>query len=418
MIQRSRQAIGYGDDSLLTTCHINRTVAPQDINESTIRDAVLENLRDFRVLSKVNVKHGLYIHRIHGEIVPHASHPFNKYDWIRENKFIFESIGKWLTSEKSRLIIAPRKQVYLGFEDDQAALNEVAYLRYYVKLLETMKLDATNKILITLGRYSPSTGSVETFIQNFFRLNKKYHKYVALTNEPGNHRIGESLEVAEILQIPFVLSHTIEEDVLELSDVLDRYLRRINRTYRYEDGNPIIQIKEKVCDPSEEFYKLIKYDTLKKMDHRLIRDNISILYDSDFRDIAAIKMTNCFAQERGVFLKETCIKEWQRYRYLVMAHDPDAFVAMQQFMEKPSSFDDFYHLIEAAMSRFKQLPNDLFAAEELLTDMKGSIGRGAYEKGMSLLQERDMTGFKRYCRQLAYEKDLEDFIANYYLYLN
>ena len=110
-------------------------------------------------------------------------------------------------------------------------------------------------------------------------------------------------------------------------------------------------------------------------------------------------------------------REWQRYRYLLMAHDPDAFVEMQTFMATVNSFETFYKKVEQIMSRFKQIPNDLFAAEELLLDMSHYIKTSEKKKGMDLLKAREMKAFKRYCHQLAQDYDLQDFVSNYYFHL-
>ena len=132
MIKRSRQAVGYGGSSIISQCIIDRQVDVQHINEQDIKETLALNLRDFRVLVKENVHRGLHIYKTNGEIVPLATHPFNQYDWKREQRHIFQSIGKWMDQENTRILLEPRNEVRLGQEDDQSAISDLAYYKYYV----------------------------------------------------------------------------------------------------------------------------------------------------------------------------------------------------------------------------------------------------------------------------------------------
>lgn len=417
MIKRSRQAVGYGNTSLLTTYNTNRTMDPLNYNEEEIGNTILSNLRDFRTLIKYNVKNGMYLHKMNGDIVPMASHPFNLYSWKTKQKHIFESIGNWISGERARLMVFPSLQVRLGQEEDSDTLNDLAYLRYYVELLDLMKLDTSNKVIITIGKYDDQRYGVERFIRNFYRLPTNVKARLVLTNEPDGHDVEEISNVCEVVGIPFMMSYYAEHNSQDLSQFLNKGFFDMKASWRDYDGSPVLHIVEKPVDTEGEFYKLLTFEKMLGLDRRIYKHNLSIIYDSSFKDIAAIKMTNCITQAKGVFHKEKCVEEWQRYRYLVMAHDPDAFVEMQTFMENVKDFESFYKRIEQILSRFKQVPNDIFAAEELLLDMTPHIKEKEKREGMSLLKARDMAGFKKYCHGLAEAYDLSQFISNYYFHL-
>ena len=54
---------------------------------------------------------------------------------------------------------------------------------------------------------------------------------------------------------------------------------------------------------------------------------------------------------------------------MVMAHDPEVYMDLVAYMEHPKSYEAFYSRIETSLKKFKKLPNDLFAAEEVLDEM-------------------------------------------------
>lgn len=417
MIKKSRQAVGYSDDSLLTRYNTNRTMNPLNYDETIMSQIILENLRDFRTLIKYNVHNGMYLYKMNGDIVPMASHPFNLYDWKVKQKHIFESIGKWIDGERARLIIFPRESVRLGQVDDTDTLNDLAYLRYYVELMDVMRLDSSNKVVITIGKYADQKDGEERFVRNFYRLPKNIRSRLTLTNEPDGSRVHHLIDICHTIGIPFLLSYDKVHHKGSLKEKLNETYYEMNRSWKTQDGNPIIYLKDEPCNIEEEFYKLPSYDDLLHIDRRIYEHNLSVIYESSFKDIVAIKLTNCITQAKGVFLRKQCVDEWQRYRYLLMAHDPDAFVEMQSFMEEVSDFETFYKKVEQIMSRFKQIPNDLFAAEELLIDMSKHIKLSEKKKGMELLKAREMKVFKQYCHKLAEDYDLQDFISNYYFHL-
>lgn len=416
MIKRARQSIGYSYKSLLTFSHTSRTIEPTKYKEDLMKDLVMKNLGDFRNLVKFNAFNGIYLYKINGDIVPIATHPFNTFNWKKEYKYIFDSIGKWMEHERFRLIVEPIENLDFGQEQEKDVLNDLACLRYYIELLRTLKVSPYNKVLVSVGSHSNKQPGDDHFIKNYFRMPTYIKKYVALYNEDTDASMEETLYVANVIQIPVVYNYYGELKDFRSTFMLHK--RAIIRTWKVEDGNPIIQIFEKKCDTKKEFFKLIKYDDCVYIAEVLNQENISLVYESSFKDIAASKIANVITEARGVFLKEACVKEWQRYRHLVMAHDPDSFVEMQNFMEKPTSFKEFYLRIEKSLSHFKLMPNDIFAAEELLDDFGDTIKTSEYKKAIELLKQREMEAFKHYCHKLAEKYEIEAISSSYYFHLD
>ena len=418
MIKRSRQAVGYGGSSIISQCIIDRQVDVQHINEQDIKETLALNLRDFRVLVKENVHRGLHIYKTNGEIVPLATHPFNQYDWKREQRHIFQSIGKWMDQENTRILLEPRNEVRLGQEDDQSAISDLAYYKYYVELLDLMGLNQTNKVLMTIGQYDDQVEGRERFVRNFYRLSTNVQKRMVLTNPIGTEDPLETIKVAMEIGIPFILSIDASQGFSEIDQMVHRYRNVLEDTWKYEDGNPIVQIKMADCDPCDETYKMPKFHEFEKLGNDLIDGNLSIILDGPFRDVAAIKLNHYIMQHRGVFLKETCVAQWRRYRYLVMAHDPEAYMDLVAYMEHPKSYEAFYSRIETSLKKFKKLPNDLFAAEEVLDEMSPKLRKSEYDKAYLMLKERSLESFKSYCRNLIKENNIESLMDNYYFFLS
>ncbi len=340
MIRRTRQSVGYRGKSLLTTSHTSRTLNPIEYSQGKMSDLVMRNLRDFRTLVKFNSYNGLHLYKMNGDIVPIATHPFNVYDWYKDYHQIFESIGKWMENERFRIILDPPvEKLQFGQESEKDILGDLDCLRYYCKLLDTMNLSSYNKVLLNVGHYPDTKLGHDRFIKSYFRMPPYIKKRIALYNDRTQNDIEEILYVASEIKVPVVFNHY--EGLDKLSKSFLEYKRRVLKSWQMEDGNPIIQVFEKDHDTKKEFYELIKYDEISPISELLNKENISLIYESSFKDIAATKISNVVTEHKGVFLKEACIKEWQRYRHLAMAHDPDGFVEMQEFMDKLRHLKNF-----------------------------------------------------------------------------
>lgn len=416
MVIKGKQSVGFDGTSLLTSSHTSRTMSAIDYSESAMSNLVMENLRDFRTLVKFNSVNELFIYKINGDIVPIANHPFNTFDWKKPYKHIFESIGKWMDQHCSRLIVEPIEELRFGQTLEVDVLADLDCLRYYCELLDSMHLNSSNKVILKIGEYEDQTSGRDRMLKNYFRFPSYMKNRIALTNTQRYGSLDEALYVSKEAQLPVIYSH-----YGKITDFREKFIenkRAILRSWRDNDGPPVVQIYEPKADIQTDFMSMISYEEIEAISDLINKNDISIIYISDYKDIASVKIANVLTECRGVFLKENCIREWQRYRHLIMAHDPDAFVEMQHFMEKPTSFKAFYHHMEQIMSKFKLMPNDIFAAEELLNDFGDTIKRSERKKAMSYLKERDMSAFKAYCHGLAESYDLPELTSNYYYHLS
>ncbi len=64
------------------------------------------------------------------------------------------------------------------------------------------------------------------------------------------------------------------------------------------------------------------------------------------------------------------------------------------------------------------LPNDIFAAEEIVNDFGDIIKQKERKEALRLLKERDMEGFKNYCHTLAENYEIIELSSSYYFHLN
>lgn len=416
MMIKGKQSVGYNEMSLLTSSHTSRTFSVVDYTEDLVAEKVMENLRDFRTLIKFNAADGLFIYKMNGDIVPLANHPFNTYNWKKPYKHIFESIGKWMADHCYRLFLEPAETLRFGQVIEVDVLADLDCLRYYCELLDAMQMDTSNKVLLNIGDYEEQIYGRDLFIKHFHRFPGYMRKRVVLTNTNRQGSLEEALYVSKETDLPVVYSHY--GFVKDFKEVFMKNKRLLLRTWKEMDGPPVVQIYEPRANIQNDFMNMISYNDIVSISGLVNQSDLSIIYNSDYKDIAAVKIANVLTEQRGVFLKEACVKEWQRYRHLIMAHDPDAFVEMQHFMEKPTSFEDFYHHIETIMARFKMLPNDLFAAEELLNDIGDKIKRSERKTALNYLKERKMDAFKSYCHGLAEGYEIEELATTYYYHLN
>ena len=97
-----------------------------------MHDVVKNNLGCLQKILHYNLKNDMLFFRISSDIVPFASHPICKFDWIKVFREEFEYIGNFIKNNNMRISMHPGQYVLLNAMDEKIRSRSIAELTYHL----------------------------------------------------------------------------------------------------------------------------------------------------------------------------------------------------------------------------------------------------------------------------------------------
>jgi UV DNA damage endonuclease len=120
-------------------------------SENKLIQTVRGNLIHLSQILDYNVNHGLLFFRISSDLIPFASHPICKLNWLELFQPEFERIGIFIRNHNIRVSMHPNQFVILNSPNNTIIKNSINELKYHCKVLDAMRLDGTAKVQIRVG---------------------------------------------------------------------------------------------------------------------------------------------------------------------------------------------------------------------------------------------------------------------------
>jgi UV DNA damage endonuclease len=117
--------IGYPCINNSIGCKADSRFRLASYSEKRIQDVVKNNLRCLQNILRYNLKHDLLFFRISSDLVPFASHPICKFNWMKVFRGEFESIGNFIKNNMMRISMHPGQYVLLNAMDEKISVNHL-----------------------------------------------------------------------------------------------------------------------------------------------------------------------------------------------------------------------------------------------------------------------------------------------------
>jgi UV DNA damage endonuclease len=239
-MRRSRMKIGYPCINTVLDCSSARTFRLASYSERRLIETVAANLACLERIIDYNKTRNILFFRITSDLVPFASHPICKTDWVKFFRSDFENIGKKIRGYNMRVSMHPDQFVLLNSPKREVVHNSIAELEYHAKVLNLMNLDRSAKIQIHVGGvYGEKKMAVSRFIDEFRKLSSDIRLRLVIENDERLYSLSDCLSIHYVTNIPILLDvfhHSILDGGITFSDSLD--LSR--STWTEEDGIPIV----------------------------------------------------------------------------------------------------------------------------------------------------------------------------------
>lgn len=232
--------IGYPCINRGIGCTANSTFRLASYSEANLRGKVSANLSCLMRILEFNVENGLYFFRISSDIIPFASHPVCRFDWMKEFSGEFKSIGNYIKRHGIRISMHPDQFTVLNAREERVHDNSVSELRYHCALLDAMGLDGSARVQIHAGGvYGDREGSIKRFVSNYRKLDGAIKKRLVVENDDRSYNLGDCLSISASTGAP-VLLDVFHHECLNSGESVEEALLAASGTWEAKDGVPMV----------------------------------------------------------------------------------------------------------------------------------------------------------------------------------
>src|SRR3712207_550835 len=208
MEKRHFMKIGYACIPMTMNYGTNRGFILKNFNHERFYNCVKENLEDLYKILEENIKNHIYFFRISSDIIPFASHKINDIKWWKIFKNELDYIGRYIKYNNIRVSMHAGHYTVLNSPSQEVVVKSIADIEYHAKLLDSLGLDYTHKIVLHIGGvYNSKSEAINRFKNNFKKLSSSAKKRLILENDEKMYSIEDVLNLCNDINIPAVFDN-------------------------------------------------------------------------------------------------------------------------------------------------------------------------------------------------------------------
>jgi UV DNA damage endonuclease len=233
--------IGYPCINTSIQRHHKSTFRLASYSEMRLIQTVRDNLAHLEKILKFNVENRLLFFRISSDLVPFASHPICKFNWIDNFKSEFKQLGEYIKANNIRISMHPDQFVILNSSNDKVTDNSINELKYHCNILDAMDLDQTAKVQIHVGGvYGDKSRAIKKFIECYSTLSEAIKKRIAIENDDHLFNLKDCLEIHQQTGIPIIFDNFHHECFNYSKESIIQAIKKASLTWKVKDGLPML----------------------------------------------------------------------------------------------------------------------------------------------------------------------------------
>lgn len=233
--------IGYPCINTSILRHHKSTFRLASYSEMRLIQTVRDNLAHLEKILKFNVENRLLFFRISSDLVPFASHPICKFNWIDNFKSEFKQLGEYIKANNIRISMHPDQFVILNSSNDKVTDNSINELKYHCNILDAMDLDQTAKVQIHVGGvYGDKPRAIKKFIECYSTLSEAIKKRIAIENDDHLFNLKDCLEIHQQTGIPIIFDNFHHECFNYSKESIIQAIKKASLTWKVKDGLPML----------------------------------------------------------------------------------------------------------------------------------------------------------------------------------
>ncbi|MFA9458789.1 UV DNA damage repair endonuclease UvsE [Halalkalibacter sp. AB-rgal2] len=249
-----------------------------------------------------NIAHGIELYRMSSSLVPLATHPEVKWDYVTPFQDLFQEIGELVQRYYLRVSFHPNQFTLFTSPEEHVTINAIRDMTYHYDMLEAMGLHKDARINIHVGgAYGNKIEALARFKDNFSKLDKKIRKQTTIENDDKTYTALETLNVCEEQGLPFVFDyHHHWANSLEGS--LDVIIPRVFVTWEHTGMPPKFHLsspKSNKAIRAHADYVDIDFALPFIKALKAYGQSADIMIEAKSKDQAALKLVEELSQIRG-----------------------------------------------------------------------------------------------------------------------
>ncbi|MGG1397013.1 UV DNA damage repair endonuclease UvsE [Bacillus salipaludis] len=249
-----------------------------------------------------NIAHEIELYRFSSSLVPLATHPEVRWDFVTPFQKEWQEIGELVRENQLRVSFHPNQFTLFTSKDPKITENAVIDMEYHFRMLEAMGLERASLINIHIGgAYGNKAEALARFHQNLTALPLPIKQVMTLENDDKTYHTAETLTACEKEQVPFVFDyHHHMANLCEAS--LEELLPRIFQTWERVGIPPKVHISSPKSE--KEFRSHADYVDLEfilpfvKLLTGFGRD-VDFMIEAKAKDQACLKLVEDMSRMRG-----------------------------------------------------------------------------------------------------------------------
>jgi len=233
--------IGYPCINTSIQRHHTSTFRLASYSEMRLIQTIRDNLAHLEKILKFNVENHLLFFRISSDLIPFASHPICKLNWIDHFKSEFKHLGEYIKANNIRISMHPDQFVILNSSNEKVTDNSINELKYHCNILDAMDLDQTAKVQIHVGGvYGDKPRAIKKFIECYSTLSGAIKKRIAIENDDHLFNLKDCLEIHQQMGIPIIFDNFHHECFNYSKESIIQAIKKASLTWKVKDGLPML----------------------------------------------------------------------------------------------------------------------------------------------------------------------------------
>ncbi|WP_078378583.1 UV DNA damage repair endonuclease UvsE [Sutcliffiella halmapala] len=281
--------------------------------QEKLLDVTRQNLTNTLRTIYYCIAHDIKVFRFSSSIVPLATHPEVKWDFISHFRSEFKEIGDLVKQYGMRVSFHPNQFTLFTSDKPHITENAVENMMYHYEMLKAMELEQNSTINIHVGgAYGNKELALERFLENIKRLPEPVFKRMTLENDDKTYTTEETLTLCEKLGIPLVFDYHHEfANPSETS--WEELLPRVYESWSSIGIIPKIHISSPVSEKKLRHHAdYVDLEFLQEFLQVVVRlgQDVDFMIEAKRKDEAALQLVEEIAKFRSVKRIGGAMIEW------------------------------------------------------------------------------------------------------------
>jgi len=272
------------------------------------------NLNNTERMLHYNIGHEIELYRLSSSIVPLATHPEVRWDFVTPFRDKWRGIGELVKKHHLRVSFHPNQFTLFTSPREEVTKNAVIDMECHYRMLEAMGVEKESLINIHIGgAYGNKEESLERFRVNLKSLPAPIKEIMTLENDDKTYTTDETLKICQLEGVANIFDyHHHMANPGEAS--LEQLLPDIFATWEKRNLIPKIHIsspKSPSAFRSHSDYVDMEFlQPLLSILHSLKHD-VDFMIEAKMKDLAMLKLVEDISKIRGVKRISGGAVEWK-----------------------------------------------------------------------------------------------------------